>query len=129
MTTGSGHWIDATTRLAVYLRDHFHCVYCDKDLSLLPSNRLSLDHITPRKDEGEHEPKNLATACINCNSSKKAKPLAEFVACPDRLARILDAVTRPINIELARAIIAGHVDRTVTIVELRTQDTEEDSQS
>jgi len=59
-------WIRRSTRLAIYHRDGFACVYCRSTL------RLTLDHVTPSNRGGRNAPHNLVTACFSCNSARQA---------------------------------------------------------
>ena len=77
------NWIRKDKRVAIYMRDHGRCVYCESQRD------LTLDHLTPissshhmcrcgsGKAIGEccinHE-KNLVTACMECNTERKDKP-------------------------------------------------------
>lgn len=61
------NWIRRDKRVAIYVRDGFKCVYCGS------SESLSLDHIKAVSKGGINCHRNLATSCISCNSSKKAK--------------------------------------------------------
>jgi len=56
---------------------NWHCVYCD--IALTPENR-SLDHVVPLSKNGSHCVDNLVACCRTCNSSKKDKPVLEFVS-------------------------------------------------
>lgn len=65
--------ITKNIRLAVYERDNYTCVYCDRDLHYEFENRtglISLDHFIPYIGRGEDQIKNLYTACKRCNVSK-----------------------------------------------------------
>lgn len=66
--------IPAVVRQAVFARDAFRCVYCGT------TERLSLDHVEPVIAGGTDDMENLVTACQPCNSSKGARPLAEWLA-------------------------------------------------
>jgi hypothetical protein len=48
-------------RIAVYIRDHFRCVWCGKD------ENLTLDHIIPWSAGGSDDVDNLRTLCWDCN--------------------------------------------------------------
>lgn len=48
-------------------RDNFTCQYCGKTL---PIRMLNLDHVIPRRLEGETTWENIVTSCIPCNSYK-----------------------------------------------------------
>ena len=49
------------------------CAYCDQP------GKLTMDHIVPLILGGAHDIDNIAAACGPCNSSKGARPLAEFL--------------------------------------------------
>lgn len=94
-------WIRTSTRLAIYLRDHFDCVYCR---SVFPRNLLgyglTLDHVNGI----DNAPSNLVTACPSCNSSRMDLPLAEWLTrrFPDRTERgaIMKRVRRQIALPI-----------------------------
>lgn len=68
-------------RLAIYLRDGFKCVYCEKDLHGVSPETVTLDHLIPaRMKHGHNKPTNLVTACRTCNSSRQDKPWKEFAS-------------------------------------------------
>jgi 5-methylcytosine-specific restriction endonuclease McrA len=49
------------------------CLYCGR------ARVLTIDHIRSRHRGGTHDRQNLAPACKSCNSSKGAKPLADWL--------------------------------------------------
>lgn len=62
-------WIRRTTRLAVYARDCWCCVYCgagaeQRDVA------LTIDHVVPVTRGGTNHARNLVTCCKECNDSK-----------------------------------------------------------
>ena len=59
-------WIRRSTRDAIYHRDGFACVYCTR-----AGVRLTLDHLLAVDLGGTHDPANLVTACLSCNSAKQ----------------------------------------------------------
>jgi hypothetical protein len=76
------NWIRKDKRLAIHMRDHGRCVYCESQ------QNLTLDHLTPisksyymcRCGSGEtlgncciNNERNLVTACLACNSERGAK--------------------------------------------------------
>ena len=66
-------WIRRATRLAIYHRDGWRCVYC------LSMSELTLDHVKPKTMGGSNLPNNLVTCCYKCNSSKQDRsPTAWF---------------------------------------------------
>lgn len=48
------------------------CVYCGG-----PGG--TIEHIVPLIAGGLHEPDNIASACLSCNTSKRDKPLLQFL--------------------------------------------------
>ena len=56
-------------RKAVLARDQRRCRYCG-----CAANVLGLDHIVPPRLGGGHEPANLVTCCVSCNSRKGTRP-------------------------------------------------------
>jgi hypothetical protein len=61
------------TRLDVYQRDDFKCVYCGFDGQTFDGWRyLTIDHIDPKGPR--HDLENLATCCRYCNSCKGDDP-------------------------------------------------------
>ncbi|WP_139926367.1 HNH endonuclease [Hymenobacter sp. DG01] len=73
------NWISQRVRLAIYMRDGFACAYCARGIEA--GLTLTLDHIVPYSKGGAiKDPKNLITACLNCNSSRGNRSLKDFVA-------------------------------------------------
>jgi 5-methylcytosine-specific restriction endonuclease McrA len=62
------NWIRLSTRMAIYHRDGFVCVYCGATAE--SGAKLTLDHRMPVEAGGGNEPSNLVTACLSCNSAK-----------------------------------------------------------
>lgn len=54
-------------RARIYIRDRYTCQYCGDKKN---ANELTLDHITPRAQNGTSVPDNLVTACVRCNNRK-----------------------------------------------------------
>lgn len=78
------------TRFNVYLRDRFHCQYCNTKFE---THKLSFDHVVPRSAGGESTFKNIVTACFECNNKKgnrtDIKPIREpYEPSPYELARV-----------------------------------------
>jgi len=74
----SSSFINDRTRLAIYFRDEFTCVYCggrDGEVKGEYEVEMSLDHIGDTED---HSPANLVTACRDCNSRKKGMTIYAF---------------------------------------------------
>jgi CRISPR/Cas system Type II protein with McrA/HNH and RuvC-like nuclease domain len=104
---GSGSkWIRPERRLAIYIRDGFCCAYCGRDLRAARAAEVTLDHLTPRSQGGHNKETNLVLACLSCNSSRGDKPWMQY-ATGGAIERIRSCRMRKINVELAKAIIAG----------------------
>jgi len=56
------------TRQGVFHRDHYTCQYCAKI-----SHQLTIDHVVPRNQGGEHTWENIASACVPCNRHKAGR--------------------------------------------------------
>jgi 5-methylcytosine-specific restriction endonuclease McrA len=57
-----GRSIPTATRASVMARDDYRCVYCGTNTS------LTLDHVVPWIQGGDHDARNLVVACQTCNS-------------------------------------------------------------
>lgn len=53
------------TRRRVFVRDQYTCQYCGKQ-----TRDLTLDHVVPRHQGGEHSWTNIVSACKHCNQHK-----------------------------------------------------------
>lgn len=62
-------WIRKSSRLAIYHRDGFCCVYCGAAAE--EGERLTLDHLVACELGGTNSHTNLVTACRSCNSAKQ----------------------------------------------------------
>ena len=71
------NWITQQKRLAIYLRDNLHCVYCGKGIE--DGAILSLDHLKPRSKGGSHHQTNLITACVDCNTRRGDRTIKLWV--------------------------------------------------
>jgi 5-methylcytosine-specific restriction endonuclease McrA len=56
------------TRLEIFNRDQYTCQYCGKE-----TRQLTLDHVIPRHQDGEHTWENVISACIPCNRHKAGR--------------------------------------------------------
>jgi len=56
------------TRLGVFHRDRYTCQYCAK-----VSHQLTIDHVIPRHQGGEHTWENVVSACMHCNRRKAGR--------------------------------------------------------
>ena len=72
-------------RLAIYLRDGFHCVYCQKDLHGAKPMDVTLDHLRPDSKGGCNSPTNLVTACRACNCNRQDMPWRKFAANEEKI--------------------------------------------
>jgi 5-methylcytosine-specific restriction endonuclease McrA len=104
----TGQWIRKDSRLAVYLRDSFRCVYCCKDLHGAAPTDITLDHVKAWIDGGSNSVNNLVTACHSCNCSRQDKPLSRF-AGKETIKDIKRLTRRDMKRykKLAKAIING----------------------
>jgi hypothetical protein len=57
----------ALSRLNIYKRDDYTCLYCGS------KDSLTLDHVIPRSKGGKNTWDNLATCCLKCNVFKGDK--------------------------------------------------------
>ena len=100
-------WIRKDRRLALYLRDEFRCAYCERDLHHASREEVTLDHLIPRVEGGTNANENLVTACLHCNSQRADAPWREY-APAGAIERIERTITKPINRDLAKAILSGY---------------------
>ena len=99
-------WIRRSTRLAIYHRDAFCCVYCGAAAEDLET-ALTLDHLVACELGGTNRPGNLVTACTTCNSSKGAKTTRQWLAYLRAKGISTDSVARRV-----RRLVAKNLDRT-----------------
>lgn len=107
-----GKWIRPSTRLAIYHRDGFCCVYCGKGAEA--GNPLTLDHLHAVELGGSNDPSNLVTACLSCNSKKQDKSIrawfaalrASGVKVENIARRVRNAVRRQIDRAEGRRLAA-----------------------
>lgn len=64
--------ISKKLRFQILTRDNFTCRYCKKTDNPSP---LHVDHLIPVRDGGKTVPRNLVTACEDCNLGKGATRL------------------------------------------------------
>lgn len=64
---------ESVTPRVLFARDKFTCQYCGKHQDELKGkrNRLTIDHIKPRAQNGPHHWENVVTACYVCNIRKR----------------------------------------------------------
>lgn len=60
------------TRRCLFLRDNHTCQYCGRQ-----ARELTIDHVVPRRQGGQHTWDNVVTACIPCNRRKAGRTPAE----------------------------------------------------
>ena len=60
------------TRRNIFLRDRFHCQYCQRHFS---ADNLTIDHVIPKSRGGGMRWINVVTACQKCNFRKGNKIL------------------------------------------------------
>jgi 5-methylcytosine-specific restriction endonuclease McrA len=111
------HWINDVVRLAIYLRDHLTCQYCGRDLHEANPREVTLDHLRPQCNGGDHKPSNLITACLSCNSRRQHQPWRQY-APAGAVERILRNRRRTLPMKLARAIKRGEISRAQARLEL-----------
>jgi 5-methylcytosine-specific restriction protein A len=74
-----GRWIRKERRQAIYERDGFACLICERPLLEVSPSERTLDHLVPLALGGSNASENLFTACRSCNSSRRASPdLSKF---------------------------------------------------
>ena len=56
------------TRVEVFHRDQYTCQYCGKE-----THQLTIDHVIPRHQGGQHTWENVVSACIPCNRRKAGR--------------------------------------------------------
>lgn len=66
-------WIRKETRLRIYMRDGFRCLWCD-----VKKVTFSLDHAKPRSRGGTNAVSNLFTSCVACNQARGDRSLKAF---------------------------------------------------
>jgi len=97
------NWCGRVKRLAIYLRDGFLCVYCDKGVN---TKVLTLDHLVPRAKGGTNAATNLVTACMECNAGRCHRPWYAG-RHPKRRALINRLRRRALRRDWARDLLAG----------------------
>ena len=60
------------TKLEIFNRDHYTCQYCGRE-----TKELTLDHVIPRRRNGEHSWENIVAACMHCNRRKAGRSPSE----------------------------------------------------
>src|SRR5687767_11473689 len=104
-------WLRKTTRLALYLRADFRCVYCPEDAPSLAGAdqaECGVDHLVCSSHGGSNEPANLVFICRRHNSQRGTKDweclvtVAQAVAIHKQIGTPLEPYRK-----MARALIAG----------------------
>lgn len=99
------NWIRQERRLALYIRDGWHCAYCG---CCLRESKATLDHVRPRHKGGTNANRNLVTSCLPCNSRRQGRSLREWLPA-EALVRVRRLVRRRVPLQLAKDIRAGLV--------------------
>jgi len=71
-------WCAKDKRLALYLRDNCKCAFCG--VVVVPRVTATLDHLLACELGGTNCTSNLVTACLSCNSAKRALTLRKWFA-------------------------------------------------
>lgn len=106
------HWIRDERRIAIYVRDHYRCVYCGA------GERLTLDHVNPRSTAGvlgrANGSGNLVTSCRPCNREKGETRLGRWVrrrfngTAPQIISHVARQVVQPVDLGRAKQLIAKY---------------------
>lgn len=67
---------NATVRTRIYQRDHYTCLYCERDLHTL-TRLICLDHVIPAPAGGTNSELNLVTCCKVCAAKKGGRTPVE----------------------------------------------------
>lgn len=70
------NYISKSIRNDLYERDNYTCQYCKREFE---RDKLTIEHIIPVSKGGIDNIINYITVCRSCNSSKKDKPLIEYI--------------------------------------------------
>src|SRR5262249_9720233 len=89
--------ISKKLRFGVFKRDSFTCQYCGKKA---PDVILQCDHIKPVAEGGVSDVLNLLTSCVDCNSGKGARTLAEHTTLTKQMDQLAELQTRREQIEM-----------------------------
>jgi 5-methylcytosine-specific restriction endonuclease McrA len=110
---GGYDWISRTTRIAIYMRDEWKCLACGYHASpdepaadgAHPWAGLTLDHL--RRDVAKHhDPSNLVTLCLTCNSSRRHTDAATWNPVFAEVAyfQVTKPLDRPAALAIAKAM-------------------------
>ena len=108
-TWNGSKWIRPAKRLAIYIRDEFRCLSCNRDLRDAAPVEINLDHLIPRSEGGTNDASNLVTACKRCNSARGAKRWTKFYPVENH-ASVRRTIRRKLNVNLAKALILGETN-------------------
>jgi hypothetical protein len=89
--------ISKKLRFEIFKRDSFTCQYCGKKA---PDVILQCDHIKPVAEGGTTDILNLLTSCVECNSGKGARTLAEHTTLNRQMDQLADLQARREQIEM-----------------------------
>jgi hypothetical protein len=89
--------ISKKLRFEIFKRDSFTCRYCGKKA---PDVILQCDHIKPVAEGGTSDILNLLTSCVDCNSGKGARTLAESTTLTKQMDQLAELQTRREQIEM-----------------------------
>jgi HNH endonuclease len=89
--------ISKKLRFEVFKRDSFTCQYCGRKA---PDVILQCDHIKPVAEGGASDILNLLTSCVDCNSGKGARTLAEHATLTKQIDQLAELQTRREQIEM-----------------------------
>lgn len=92
--------ISKRVRFEVFKRDCFTCQYCG---TKAPDVLLELDHVRPVADGGRADILNLTTACVDCNSGKGARLLADNSVVVRQRAQLEILQERRLQLEMVLA--------------------------
>ena len=106
--------ISRRLRFEILRRDGHACRYCG---AMAPDVKLTVDHVIPVALGGSDEPRNLVTACVDCNSGKTStqpdSDLVEDVAADAlRWKRAMEAAAH--NLLAERELLTDLTDRFLT---------------
>ncbi len=104
----SGRWIRKEKRYAIYIRDSWRCLYCERDLTgLADGQEMTLDHLT--EQGGNHE-SNLITCCKSCNTGKAGYSVDSF-ASESAKKTISKTILKPLNMKEGRAFLSQNREK------------------
>ncbi len=88
----------SVSRKGIILRDSSTCQYCG---SKMPTQGLTLDHVTPRSKGGQSTWENLVASCKPCNNRKSDRT-------PQEAGMLLAKPPRPIGIHSKHKLLQGN---------------------